>query len=71
MFKYDIKNILFLNGFIPILNCFCQTSEEYLKRGIAHVNLHLYREAVEDFNKAIAINPNYLEAYYSKRIAQI
>ena len=42
--------------------------EAYNNRGSAYHNKDLYNRAILDFNKAIAINPNYAEAYYNKAI---
>jgi protein O-mannosyl-transferase len=38
----------------------------YYNRGVTHVPLGNYRQAIEDFNKAIEIKPDYIDAYYNR-----
>ena len=38
--------------------------ELYNNRGIAKGKLQDYRGAIQDYNKAIELNPNYVDAYY-------
>ena len=44
----------------------------YNNRGSAKANLKKYKEAIEDFDKAIEINPNFAEAYRGRaRVKEI
>ena len=38
----------------------------YINRGYAYANLNQPERAIEDFSTAIALNPNYAEAYYNR-----
>jgi len=40
----------------------------YYDRGLAYLNKGQNDKALEDFNKAIAINPNYAKAYYNRGV---
>lgn len=48
----------FLFGLIFQNFTFAQTAEEYFNRGVAKRNLEDYRGAIQDFTKAIELNPN-------------
>ena len=39
--------------------------EAYYYRGCAKVNTQKYQEAIEDFEKAIALKPDYADAYFN------
>ena len=54
---------------IPVL-AHAQTAEEYLDKGIAKGELGYYRGAIQDFNKAIEIDPNYYEVYNHRGFAK-
>jgi protein O-mannosyl-transferase len=41
----------------------------YNNRGISHNGLGNYRQAIQDFARAIEIKPNYAESYYNRGIA--
>ena len=41
----------------------------YNNRGFAYDNKGHYDKAIEDYNKAITINPNYANAYYNRGVA--
>jgi protein O-mannosyl-transferase len=41
----------------------------YNNRGISHNSLGNYRQAMQDFAKAIEIKPNYIESYYNRGLA--
>ena len=36
-----------------------------------YAKLHKYERAIEDFDKAIEFNPNYVEAYYNRGVAYV
>ena len=38
----------------------------YNNRGNAYLNLNQYERAIQDYNKAIQLNPNYFEAYNNR-----
>jgi len=46
-----------------------ECAEAYSNRGIAYAKLNKYERAIEDFSKAIALNPDDAEAYYNRGIA--
>ena len=41
----------------------------YNNRGIAYYDLGNYKQAIEDYNRAIEIKPDYADAYYNRGIA--
>jgi len=45
---------------------YSQTAEDYFNSGIAKHNLKDYKGAIQNFNKAIEIAPNFTEAYNSR-----
>ena len=47
-----------------------QTSTEFNNQGLAKYNTKDYNGALLDFNKAIELYPNYLEAYGNRSIAK-
>jgi tetratricopeptide (TPR) repeat protein len=50
----------------PRLNLFAQTAEDYFNRGKAeYYNLN-FQASLDDYNIAIALNPNYAAAYSSR-----
>ena len=53
------------------ISCQSQTAEEFFEKGIAKANLHDYKGAISDYNKAIEINSDYAEAYYNRGITKI
>ena len=50
---------------IPVLAC-SQTSEDFFEKGIAKSNLGDYKGAIQDYNKAIELDPNLAEAYLNR-----
>ena len=57
---------------IPVL-ALAQTAEEYLDKGIAKGELGDYRGAIQDFNKALELDPIGFdqEAYYGRGASKI
>jgi tetratricopeptide (TPR) repeat protein len=49
---------------------FSQTADEYLNRGLAKYSILDYTGAINDYNKAIEINPEYAQAIYYRGIAK-
>ena len=45
-------------------------AKEFLNKGLAWDKQGKYDEAIEDYNKAIKINPNFASAYFYKGLAQ-
>ena len=44
---------------------------EYVKRGTLNTNLGKYKEAVEDYNKAVELNPNDAMLFYNRGTVKI
>jgi len=69
-----VKHIAFLLLCFSIA-CFntvnAQTADDYINRGIAKNDLKDYRGAIQDYNKAIEINPKIAQVYYFRGLAKI
>jgi len=46
-------------------------SRAYNKRGMAHVSMRNYEQAVIDYTKAIELDPNYVEPYHNRSIVHL
>ena len=46
------------------------TAEKYFNKGVADYESNNFKNAIENFNKAIEINQNYTDAYYNRGIAK-
>ena len=49
---------------------YTKTAEDYFNSGYAKAELKKYREAIQDYNKVIELNPNFVNAYYNRGIAK-
>lgn len=47
-----------------------KSASEYFERGRSKARKDYYEDAIDDFTKAIEINPNYEEAYYHRAISK-
>jgi len=47
-----------------------QTAEEYFEKGNAKIDKTDYRGAIQDYNKAIELNPNHANAYFARGLAK-
>lgn len=65
----NIENSLLLKSSIPPANNI--QAKEILEKGMTLMSLRRYSEAIEQFNKAIEMRPNYAEAYNLKANAYI
>lgn len=43
-----------------------ECAETYYQRGLAHAKNGALKRAIEDYTKAIELNPNYADAYYNR-----
>ena len=48
---------------------FQKTANGYLNRGSAYAGLRQYQRAIQDYDRAIQLNPNYAKAYYNRGLA--
>src|SRR3990167_1107130 len=61
--------LYFTFGCLMLVNpAYAQTAEEYVNKGFARVDAGDDKGAMEDFTKAIGINPRYAKAYYIRGI---
>jgi len=66
-----MKNTFFfiLFFFLTLIGCKRKTSEQYLKSGNEKADKFDCKGAIEDYSKAIKINPSEIEAYFKRGIA--
>lgn len=62
--KYDAAKKVFEE----IISEAPRTLEAYIHLGNACANLEQYSEAIEAFKKALLVDPNYAEAYFSRTL---
>lgn len=66
-----MKTIFFLIMFIGSISyCFCQTCEEYFKRGLAKANAGDEIGAIIEWDKAIRIDTTHAGVYYNRGFAK-
>lgn len=70
--KIEIVESRFLFFCFLLIHCigYSQTSSEYYKSGNAKVKSKDYRGAIVDYNRAIEINPRYVEAYFQRALSK-
>ena len=51
-----MKKIIIAVSLFLTLFTYCQTAEEYLKKGVSKVDLNDHQGAIADYSKAIEIN---------------
>ncbi len=67
----NMKSNFFLLLFIcPILNCYSQTSEQYYQGADLKFGLRDYQGAIEQYNKAIELDPTYAKAYSGRALSK-
>jgi len=57
--------------FLTLGLAFAETAEEAVDKGIKYYKQKQFEEAINEFNKAIEINPNLAEAYNNRGFAYI
>jgi len=50
---------------------YAQTAEDYLESGNTKYELKDYKGAIQDYNKAIELDPKYAVTYYNRGVAKI
>lgn len=55
--------------FLSVSSVYAETAKEYVDRGIAYYKQKNFTQAISEYNKAIAINPNYADAYYNRGVS--
>jgi tetratricopeptide (TPR) repeat protein len=61
--------IIFLVFIISV--SYSQTAEDYIDKGNSKANLQDYRGAIEDYSKAIQLNPNDSMPYYNRGLSKL
>jgi len=49
---------------------YAQTAEDYFNSGFDKYNQQDYKGAIQDYTKAIELNPNYTDAYHNRGVAK-
>ena len=58
-----MKKLLFLMILTILFSC--DTAEDFHNKALSNCKLGNYREAIDDFIKAIELKPDFADAYYS------
>ncbi len=58
-----INKFVLLFCIYPFLSCYSQTSSDYYKRADLKYDQKNYQGAIEDFGKAIEVDPKFIKAY--------
>jgi tetratricopeptide (TPR) repeat protein len=64
-----MKKLFYLLLLVPLVS-FSQTAEGHFNNGLAKYHLTDYYGAIEDFTKAIKVNPNDADTYYNRGVAK-
>ncbi len=64
-----MKNIFFFILLIGIKNIYGQTAKDYFKSGLESAKWGRCHDAIEYFNKAIALSPNDANVYFNRGIS--
>ncbi len=68
--KSKIAVFVLVSTLLVFGNVFAQeNAKEAVSKGLKYLNRWKYDEAITEFNKAIKLNPNSAEAYYSRGLA--
>ena len=65
-----MKKLLLITILFVASLSYCQTAEDYFKRGISKDSLKDRRGAIEDYTKGIELNPNFSEAYFNRGLSK-
>jgi tetratricopeptide (TPR) repeat protein len=65
-----MKKLLLIVILLATSLSYCQTAEEYLKRGIYKDSLRDDKGAIADYTKAVEINSNYMDAYFLRGLSK-
>ena len=60
-----------LESLTKVLNAIGDDRLVYQKRGLVYQDIKNYRKAIEDFDKAAEIEPNYSETYYLRGLSKV
>ena len=65
-----MKKILFLSILFFFQYSFAQKSLKFYEKGMEYLEIKSYEKAIENFDKSIEINDEYLDAYFNRAIAK-